>query len=34
MKSGVKPHGLLQLCEVSSVVTTDFFCFTFGCCYL
>jgi len=24
MKSGVNPHGLLQLCDFSSLVTTDF----------
>jgi hypothetical protein len=24
MKSGVNPHGLLQLCDFSSVVTTNF----------
>jgi hypothetical protein len=24
MKSSIKPHGLLQLCDISSVVTIEF----------
>jgi len=34
MKSDIKLHVLLQLCDVSSVVTNDFCCFMFGCCNL